>query len=121
MRRAITTVENAHLAIFVVDGTDPTGAAELLRRLKRDAGRVKPTEVEDSGSGEIAEASRVFGVFIVLRCVGMFLMCFATTGSASFLRAFSLVCAVARYTAVIVVIDIITVWASCSVPQRSRG
>ncbi|CAN0477178.1 unnamed protein product, partial [Ascophyllum nodosum] len=26
MRRAITTVENAHLAIFVVDGTDPTGA-----------------------------------------------------------------------------------------------
>lgn len=37
MRRARGAVESAHLAIFVVDSTNASGAGELLRQLRQEA------------------------------------------------------------------------------------
>lgn len=48
MRRALTTVENAHLAIFVADGSDPGASVTLLRRLKENA-TVKAAESDEGG------------------------------------------------------------------------
>lgn len=37
MRRARGAVDNAHLAIFVVDGSDVRGAGDLLQQLREEA------------------------------------------------------------------------------------
>lgn len=48
MRRALTTVDNAHLAIFVSDGSDPGVSVTLLRRLRQNAA-AKAAESDGGG------------------------------------------------------------------------
>ena len=50
MRRALTTVDNAHLAIFVADGADPGASVTLLRRLRQNAA-AKAAESDGGGRG----------------------------------------------------------------------
>lgn len=50
IRRARSAVDDAHLAIFVVDGTNAAGAGELLNQMKMEAADAARSTDERDGS-----------------------------------------------------------------------
>lgn len=60
MRRALTTVDYAHLAIFVADGSDPGASVNLLRCLRQNAAVAEAAESPGGGgrvgSGRVSKS-----------------------------------------------------------------
>ncbi|CAN0369538.1 unnamed protein product, partial [Ectocarpus sp. 12 AP-2014] len=63
MRRARSAVDNAHLAIFVVDATNTDGATALLGKLREEAKEAKEAEAAATAAqrDDAAETEGVFG------------------------------------------------------------